>query len=179
MITTARILASPLLTYCIVNDMKICALVGCVVFSLSDWLDGYLAKRLNQATTLGAFLDPVADKVMIAALALGLVYKGLLPVELMDVFLIAASFVMRGLRKPRDARFFDTVDSATFTLTPSDISKLNTALQFLLLGGTLGQFAFGVPSVAYLEPLWWITAPREAAPPQAIARASWRVCLMV
>eukprot|EP01031_Cornospumella_fuschlensis_P040220 gene40220-49007_t len=79
MITTARILASPLLTYCIVNDMKISALVGCVVFSLSDWLDGYLAKRLNQATTMGAFLDPVADKVMIAALALGLVYKGLLP----------------------------------------------------------------------------------------------------
>ncbi|RYY83880.1 hypothetical protein EON63_10340 [archaeon] len=66
---------------------KVSALVGCAIFSFSDWLDGYLAKRLNQATTLGAFLDPIADKIMIASLAVGLVYKGLMPMELACVYL--------------------------------------------------------------------------------------------
>lgn len=37
-----------------------------VVAALTDWLDGYLARRLNQYTTFGAFLDPVADKLIVA-----------------------------------------------------------------------------------------------------------------
>jgi len=38
-----------------------------VLAAITDWLDGYLARRLNQTSTLGAFLDPVADKLMVAA----------------------------------------------------------------------------------------------------------------
>jgi cardiolipin synthase len=67
----SRIVASPLLSVAIAYDMKVVALGGCVVFGLTDWLDGYLAKKLNQRTVLGAFLDPMADKVLIGALTLG------------------------------------------------------------------------------------------------------------
>jgi cardiolipin synthase len=45
-------------------------LIGCVLFAgaaITDWLDGYLARRLNQMSAFGAFLDPVADKLMVAA----------------------------------------------------------------------------------------------------------------
>ena len=45
-------------------------LIACVVFTaaaISDWLDGYLARRLNQISAFGAFLDPVADKLTVAA----------------------------------------------------------------------------------------------------------------
>ena len=70
-ITISRIIASPLISVAIAQDMKYAALGGCVVFGLTDWLDGYLAKRLNQRTVLGAFLDPMADKVLIGALTLG------------------------------------------------------------------------------------------------------------
>jgi CDP-diacylglycerol--glycerol-3-phosphate 3-phosphatidyltransferase len=45
-----------------------------VVFALTDWLDGYLARRLNQMSSFGAFLDPVADKFLVCASLLVLVH---------------------------------------------------------------------------------------------------------
>ena len=55
-------------------------LFACLIFSLAaitDLLDGYLARRLNQVSTLGEFLDPVADKLMIAVVLVLLVEQGL------------------------------------------------------------------------------------------------------
>ncbi len=45
-----------------------------VVFALTDWLDGYLARKLNQTSSFGAFLDPVADKFLVCACVLVLVH---------------------------------------------------------------------------------------------------------
>lgn len=134
MITMSRIVASPLLSVAIAYDMKAVALGGCVLFGFSDWLDGYLAKKLNQKTVLGAFLDPMADKVMIGALTLGLVAKGLLPIPLAcviigrDLTLVAASFALRAIERPAGSTFFDTTDSATFNIVPSDLSKVGKTL---------------------------------------------------
>ncbi len=47
-----------------------------VVFALTDWLDGYLARKLNQTSSFGAFLDPVADKFLVSASLLVLVHLG-------------------------------------------------------------------------------------------------------
>jgi CDP-diacylglycerol--glycerol-3-phosphate 3-phosphatidyltransferase len=52
-------------------------LAGAAIFglaSLTDWLDGYLARRLNQMSAFGAFLDPVADKLIVVAALLALLY---------------------------------------------------------------------------------------------------------
>ena len=164
MITISRILASPLLGYTIYNDLQQESLIGCVVFAFSDWLDGYIAKNYNQATVLGSCLDPIADKFIIASISLGLAFKGLIPLPLIavyvgrDVFLIGASFYIRYKEKAKDAPFFDTTYSATFQIAPSELSKINTGLQFTLLSLTMCQFAFGAPNTVYIEPLWWITA---------------------
>mmetsp|Transcript_17117 Transcript_17117/g.38672 ORF Transcript_17117/g.38672 Transcript_17117/m.38672 type:complete len:264 (+) Transcript_17117:66-857(+) len=163
-ITISRIIASPGLSIAIAYDMKMVALGGCVLFGFSDWLDGYLAQRLNQRTVLGAFLDPMADKVMIGAIAAGLVAKGLMPLQLAaviisrDMLLVGCVFAMRAKDRPAGAPFFDTTSSATFDIVPSDLSKINTGVQFTLLGATLCHFAFGSPSMELVEPLWWITA---------------------
>jgi cardiolipin synthase (CMP-forming) len=47
-----------------------------IVFALTDWLDGYLARKLNQTSSFGAFLDPVADKFLVCASLLVLVHLG-------------------------------------------------------------------------------------------------------
>jgi cardiolipin synthase len=164
MITMSRIISSPFLTYAIINDMKYTALIGCCVFGFTDWLDGYVAKNYNQMSVLGAFLDPVADKVLIGALSIGLCYKGLIPLGLAsviigrDVLLVAGSFILRARERPSGSPFFDTTYSATFEIAPSTLSKVNTGFQFLLLASTIGNFGLGIPTISYIEPLWWITA---------------------
>ena len=99
--------------------MKSLALIGVVSFGFTDWLDGYLAKKLNQRSIIGAFLDPLADKVMIGSLTLGLTWKGLIPFELgalilsRDLFLSTCAILLRYLDKPPGTGFWD-VSTATF-----------------------------------------------------------------
>lgn len=163
-ITTARILSSPVIGMAILYDMKMFALGGCLLSAFSDWLDGYIAKNYNQQSIIGSFLDPVADKVLIGSLSIALAMKGLLPVSLVglvltrDAMLLAGTFMLRAMEKPKDASFFDTFTSATFSVSPSQFSRANSGVQFLLLSATLSQFCFDVPSLAQIEPLWWFTA---------------------
>ncbi len=70
--TWARIVAIPLIVGVFYLDLatahqKLFATVLFVVVALTDWLDGYLARRLNQTSSFGAFLDPVADKFLVCA----------------------------------------------------------------------------------------------------------------
>ena len=101
MITVSRIIASPFLAFAIYEDKREIVLAGTLIAAFSDWLDGYIAKTYDQKSVLGAFLDPVADKVIIGALTLGLTLKNLIPFPLAciiigrDVALIAASFYIR------------------------------------------------------------------------------------
>ena len=168
-ITMSRIVSSPILAITIAYDMKIVSFAGCVFFAFSDWLDGYIAKNYNQATVLGAFLDPVADKCLITALTLGLAAKGLLPIAVActfigrDVALIGLSTYVRWREKPPDAPFFNTTHSATFEIVPSELSKLNTFLQLVLLTSTMSHFSFGAPSLLHVEPLYWISAVTTVA----------------
>lgn len=133
-ITFARIFASPGLTYAVMNDMKMWALGGCIVFAVTDWLDGYIAKNYNQMSTLGAYLDPLADKVMIGSLSVGLMYQNLLPLPLVgvilgrDMFLLTMSFIIRAIDKPPGAPFFETTKTSTFEVIPSEISKVSVSI---------------------------------------------------
>lgn len=157
-------MSSPGLAYAIATDMKGIALTGCIVFGISDWLDGYIARTYNQKTALGAFLDPLADKIFIGAVVAGLSAKGLFPLPLAglilsrDVLLVVASFYMRVKERPEGAPFFDTTSSATFEIVPSELSKINTACQIFLITCCVGNFSLELPLEILVEPMWWITA---------------------
>ena len=79
LLTWARIVAIPLIVgvfYLPIADpmRNLIATVLFVVTALTDWLDGYLARKLNQTSAFGAFLDPVADKFLVCAALLVLVH---------------------------------------------------------------------------------------------------------
>ena len=81
LMTWTRIVAIPLIIgvfYLPMSDdtKNLVATVMFVVFALTDWLDGYLARKLNQTSAFGAFLDPVADKFLVCASLLVLVHLG-------------------------------------------------------------------------------------------------------
>ncbi|GAB3761407.1 CDP-diacylglycerol--glycerol-3-phosphate 3-phosphatidyltransferase [Ramlibacter monticola] len=78
LLTWTRIIAIPLLVGVFYLGLEhrmqnLIATVMFVVFAATDWLDGYLARKLNQASAFGAFLDPVADKFLVCASLLVLV----------------------------------------------------------------------------------------------------------
>ena len=79
LMTWTRIVAIPLIIGVFYLPLEpvtrnLIATVMFVVFALTDWLDGYLARKLNQISSFGAFLDPVADKFLVCASLLVLVH---------------------------------------------------------------------------------------------------------
>ncbi len=80
-LTWTRIVAIPLIVGVFYLGFKpelqnLIATVMFVVFAATDWLDGFLARKLNQTSAFGAFLDPVADKILVCASLLVLVHLG-------------------------------------------------------------------------------------------------------
>ncbi|MBD2776037.1 CDP-diacylglycerol--glycerol-3-phosphate 3-phosphatidyltransferase [Iningainema tapete] len=90
-ITFSRLLALPFLLYGLRNPTPQARWVCLAIFlvaALTDWLDGYLARKLNQISELGKFLDPLVDKLLVLAPLLALIELGQVPAW--GVFLILA-----------------------------------------------------------------------------------------
>ena len=96
-----RLLATPVLAVLILWPFPGAGLLAFILFvpaALSDLLDGWLARSRGQVTTLGAFLDLTADKVLVAALLIALVQAGLAPAWLVIVILVR-EFLVGGVRQ--------------------------------------------------------------------------------
>ncbi len=111
------------------------ATVMFVVFALTDWLDGYLARRLNQSSAFGAFLDPVADKFLVCASLLVLVHLGRADV-LVALIIIGREIAISALRE------WMAQIGASRSVAVHILGKLKTTVQmiaipFLLFDGVL------------------------------------------
>jgi cardiolipin synthase (CMP-forming) len=103
LLTWARIASIPLIigVYYLGWDMATKNLVATslfVLFSVTDWLDGWLARRLNQTSAFGAFLDPVADKLLICASLLVLLGQGRVD-PLIALIIIGREIAISALRE--------------------------------------------------------------------------------
>ena len=95
-----------------------------IVASITDGLDGYLARRRKQITTLGMLLDPLADKLMVTAAYIILVaYNPRIVPPWIAVIIIGREFLVSGLRS--------IAASEGFTIEASEIGKLKTVIQIV------------------------------------------------
>jgi CDP-diacylglycerol--glycerol-3-phosphate 3-phosphatidyltransferase len=106
-----------------------------VVVALTDWLDGYLARRLNQTSAFGAFLDPVADKFLVCAALLILVQMDRVN-ALVALVIIGREIAISALRE------WMAQIGASRSVAVHMIGKLKTTVQmiaipFLLFDGTV------------------------------------------
>lgn len=157
-ITTTRILFAPVLSYFIVSGQHQLALYGCMVAAASDWVDGYLARNYNMSTVLGAFLDPMADKIIINVLSLSLWYTEMLPTPLVilwfgkDFLLIFGTAAYIRMKSKDVSMAYDPVTTPLKVL-PTKTSKINTALQFATLGVGIVFPLYNIPPEV-LTGLW-------------------------
>jgi len=139
-LTWTRIVAIPLIVGVFYLGLEprlqnLVATVMFIAFALTDWLDGYLARRLNQQSAFGAFLDPVADKFLVCASLLVLVH-----LQRADVFvgliIIGREIAISALRE------WMAQIGAARSVAVHILGKLKTTVQmiaipFLLFDGVL------------------------------------------
>lgn len=156
-ITAARILATPYLAYLVIEGKYASALGLLAVTGVSDWLDGFIARKFRQESIFGSFLDPFADKFLVGTLSLSMMWTGLLPFSLAalilgrDFMLISGTLYYRLRTKKKSSGFFSTSDTLAFQIKPSMLSKVNTALQLSVFGLTLTNAAWQLPSDPVLD----------------------------
>lgn len=139
LLTWARIVAIPLIVGVFYLEgvstaqQNLIATVLFVVFAATDWADGYLARKLNQTSAFGAFLDPVADKFLVCACVLVLVHLGRADV-FVALIIIGREIAISSLRE------WMAIIGATKSVAVHMVGKLKTAVQmtaipFLLFDG--------------------------------------------
>jgi len=157
-ITMSRIVMIPLLLWILTphfpwhayGAQEITASVLFVLASITDGLDGYLARKRGQITTMGMLLDPLADKIMVAAAFVALVaYNPDVVRVWIVVVIIGREFLISGLRS--------IASSEGFTIEASDLGKLKTVTQIVsvvsaLLAHHWYQWQFGY----LIVPVKWI-----------------------
>ena len=140
-LTVLRIFLVPFLVVVLLTKFDGREYVGLGIFliaCLTDWLDGYLARRQRKITRVGMLLDPIADKLLMSAAFISLVELGLAPAW-MIVVIIGREFAISGLRS--------IASQQGVTIAASSLGKWKTvsqvvAISILILGYELGRFMF-------------------------------------
>ena len=136
-ITLTRIILLPLQVY-LAFFYTWPAVILFSLLSLSDWLDGYVARRFDMVSTMGKFLDPLADKVLVTAMLIIFLQKGSIEgVSLM--LLIGREFIVQGIRMA-------ALEQGIKDVGASWSAKLKTvALMVAILLMLMGQFSLAIP----------------------------------
>lgn len=125
-ITLARIALVPVMAYFLFNEAYEIALPLFAVVALTDFADGYIARRLKLASAFGARLDPIADKLSMFVATVLLAWHALLPLWLAVAIVARDIVIVLGVIAYRAA-------VGQVTMAPTRLSKLNTVLEFMLL----------------------------------------------
>jgi CDP-diacylglycerol--glycerol-3-phosphate 3-phosphatidyltransferase len=140
-LTLLRIFLVPFLVVVLLTKFTAREFVGLAIFlvaAITDFFDGWLARRRNQTTKLGALLDPIADKLLMSAAFISLVEMDPLHVPAwMVVIIIGREFAVSGLRSIA-AQQGVTIEASS--LGKGKMVSQVIAISLLILGYELGQF---------------------------------------
>lgn len=141
-ITLGRILLVPIIIWAIASNQMEIAFAIFVIAGVSDAVDGFLAKRFNMSSELGALLDPLADKALLVSIYVALGIWGAVPRWLVilvvsrDIMIVGAVIVSWVFGRP-------------IPMKPLMVSKLNTVAQVAFAALVLASLAFGFRSSPY------------------------------
>lgn len=163
-LTLTRAVLVPVVFWLLLTHRYELAFVLFVVAGITDALDGWIAKRFDMKTELGAYLDPLADKLLVVCIFVALGALGELPSWLViavvsrDVLIIAAVVLSWMLGHP-------------VTIQPFIVSKINTLSQITLAAVVLADLAFSLGLGGVRMLMVWITVALTLASLAAYMRA--------
>ncbi len=143
-LTVTRIFLVPLLLTVLLTQKfpyKTAIAISIVLLAaITDWFDGYLARRLQQVSTLGMLLDPIADKLLVSSVLIAMVETGQVAAW-MVVIIVGRELAVTGLRSIAQA--------AGVTIAASDLGKTKMTMQIVAIVSLL--------LVPYLRLAWWVS----------------------
>ena len=149
-LTLIRILLTPLFVILLLKNLYSSALIVFTIAGITDGLDGFIARYFNQRTTLGAYLDPIADKLLLTAAYVSLAILDIIPPWLTVIVISRDVLIAIGM-------FIFTMTNIRVEIKPSIVSKCTTVAQLLTVFLTLLQTEIqGVSVLTYS--LYWLTA---------------------
>src|SRR5262249_22639565 len=154
-ITLGRVLSVPVIFWLLLNDHPRIAFFVFLAAGVSDAVDGFLAKRFKWTSELGAYLDPLADKILIVSIYIALAVSAQIPLWLViavvsrDILILLAVLLSWLVDRP-------------FAIKPLAISKINTAAQLVLATAVLADNAFGLQLGVMREVIVWVTGASTA-----------------
>ena len=130
-LTLARVIAIPAIVALMMIGGRVCGLTAAVLFvaaSLTDYLDGHIARSRGLVTDFGKFMDPIADKLLVTAVMIMMVERALMPGWVLVVF-VAREFIVSGLRLVAAGK--------GRVLAAGKLGKLKTATQIVAIVAVL------------------------------------------
>lgn len=137
LITILRLLLVPCVVLAMLQLRWDWAFLGFVVAGVSDGVDGFIARNFNQRTRLGAYLDPIADKVLLVSVFVVLGIIGQLPLWLVIAVVSRDALIVCAV-------VLSTVMGHPVEMRPLLVSKANTAVQIILAAEVLAELTFNL-----------------------------------
>lgn len=136
-ITVARLLSVPAVLYCLLHGDMLLAFYIFLFAGLSDAVDGAIARRFHLQTELGAWMDPIADKLLMVSVFIMLAWLDLVPDWIVFLAVTRDALIV-------GAFLVSTLIGNPIKVAPLMISKINTAAQIVLIVTVLSDQAFGL-----------------------------------
>jgi len=149
-LTLARIVITPFIVFAIMEGEAVFALILMGIAGITDMLDGAIARYLDQRSIVGAFMDPLADKLMLLSTIVTLFFIDEIPLFLFLAVVFRDLVIMVG------AIAYEVV-TGKLEMQPTMSSKITTVLQITLVLTVLSDMAWGLPAEFFYQAVIWTT----------------------